>query len=419
MVRLDFPDDFPLKKKINAQSDLYTYFYIRALRLLNPKGIHTFICSNSWLDVGYGAWLQEFLLQRCQVELIIDNHAKRSFEAADVNTIISVIHAPQKKVDQNHPVKFVAFKMPFEEAIFTENLLAIEDAGAVVSNDVFRVYPITVKDLQEAGMEYEHEGERKLDAGKYIGDKWGGKYLRAPDFFIKLIRTNRNIIKLSEVCKVDGYVHDNNTGNGFPKTHFIKSVKNTRIIHLKKSHEGVIKYGVKNEGNSRVKSPILMARTYGRDHLVIFNPEGIVGKEFYKIIPNKEEQTKTLAAFANSTFFILERELFGLTNLGGGGLKFSGDDIGMFFLPCELAISDDVLLDSFFSREIKSIFDECGIDVQSKIPIEEQEPKPLPDRAELDKIVFDALNLTADERKEVYRAVCRLVWNRISKAKSV
>lgn len=45
--------------------------------------------------------------------------------------------------------------------------------------------------------------------------------------------------------------------------------------------------------------------------------------------------------------------------------------------------------------------------------------KPLTDRAELDKIVFDALNMTSEERKEVYRAVCRLVWNRISKAKSV
>jgi len=110
MVRLDFPEAFPPKKKINAQSDLYTYFYIRALRLLNPQGIHTFICSNSWLDVGYGVWLQEFLLNRCPVELIVDNHAKRSFEAADVNTIISVIHAPQKKVDPRHPVKFVAFK---------------------------------------------------------------------------------------------------------------------------------------------------------------------------------------------------------------------------------------------------------------------------------------------------------------------
>lgn len=58
-----------------------------------------------------------------------------------------------------------------------------------------------------------------------------------------------------------------------------------------------------------------------------------------------------------------------------------------------------------------------GDNPKSKIPIEEQAPKP--DRAELDKIVFDALDLTIDERKDVYRAVCRLVWNRISKAKSV
>ncbi|NLA41364.1 MAG: hypothetical protein GX874_08150 [Smithella sp.] len=419
MVRLDFKDDFPAKKKINAKSDLYTYFYIRALRLLNPQGIHTFICSNSWLDVGYGVWLQEFLLNRCPVELIIDNHAKRGFEAADINTIISVIHAPQKKINPQHRVKFVAFKKPFEEAIFTENLLAIEDADKVISNDIFRVYPVTIKELLDAGTEYKNEEEKKLGAGKYEGDKWGGKYLRAPDFFIKVIKSNKQIRKLSSVCQIDGYVHDNNTGERFPKANFIKSVKNTRTIYLKNNSEGVIKYGVKNEGNSRVKAPILMARTYGRDHLVIFNPEGIIGKEFYKIIPKKDEETVTIAAFANSTFFILERELFGLTNLGGGALKFSGDDIGMFFLPHGLIIKKNKLLKDFFERAIKSIFEECGIDPKSNIPIEEQEPKPLPDRAELDNIVFDALNLTKEERKEVYRAVCRLVWNRISKAKSV
>jgi len=49
--------------------------------------------------------------------------------------------------------------------------------------------------------------------------------------------------------------------------------------------------------------------------------------------------------------------------------------------------------------------------------IEKQEP--LSDRAELDKIVFDSLTLTSNERKEVYRAICCFVWNRISKAKSV
>ena len=73
----------------------------------------------------------------------------------------------------------------------------------------------------------------------------------------------------------------------------------------------------------------------------------------------------------------------------------------------------------FKARSIKSIFEECGIDPKSKVPIEEQEPKPLSDRVELDKIVFDALDLSEPERKEVYRAVCRLVWNRISKARSV
>jgi len=37
----------------------------------------------------------------------------------------------------------------------------------------------------------------------------------------------------------------------------------------------------------------------------------------------------------------------------------------------------------------------------------------------MDDVVFDALELTAKERKEVYRAVCQVVWNRISKTKSV
>ncbi len=71
------------------------------------------------------------------------------------------------------------------------------------------------------------------------------------------------------------------------------------------------------------------------------------------------------------------------------------------------------------NKKILSIFTECGINPKSNIPICEQEPSPLPDRKALDDIVFDVLGLTEDERKEVYRAVCQLVWDRISKAKSV
>jgi len=68
-------------------------------------------------------------------------------------------------------------------------------------------------------------------------------------------------------------------------------------------------------------------------------------------------------------------------------------------------------------RKRKSIFKECGINPHR--PIRDQEPNPLPDRKELDDIIFDILGLTKQERKEVYWAVCELVKNRLEKARSV
>ena len=375
--------------------------------------------------MGYGTWLQKFLLERAPVECIIDNHAQRSFDAADVNTIISVIHAPikerRRRVDENHLVKFVAFKKPFDEALYTENLLGIEDATEVVSSDVFRVYPISAAALIEAGTEYGNEEGEAMKLGKYVGDKWGGKYLKAPDLFFRLVieRGRPLLQQLSKVADVFGYVHDNNTGTGYPLTSFIKSIKNTRKILLSGTDNEVVQFGVKDDAVSRMFSPILVARTFGQDHLVICNLDGVIGKEFYRVVPKEKHERNSLAVFMNSTFFILERELFGITNLGGGALKLSSNDVRSFLIPSRKLEFQDRVIKEFMVRPIQSVFDECGIDLKSKTPIEEQEPNPLPDRAALDKIVFDALDLTEDERKDVYRAVCRLVWNRISKAKSV
>ncbi|MFN6991547.1 MAG: hypothetical protein ACK4MM_02365, partial [Fervidobacterium sp.] len=75
------------------------------------------------------------------------------------------------------------------------------------------------------------------------------------------------------------------------------------------------------------------------------------------------------------------------------------------------------IFEKFILNEIPSIFTELGFDPNK--PIREQEPNPLPDRKALDDIVFDALGLTEDERKEVYWAVAELVKNRLDKAKSV
>ena len=70
----------------------------------------------------------------------------------------------------------------------------------------------------------------------------------------------------------------------------------------------------------------------------------------------------------------------------------------------------------FLYSKYFSIFTELGFDPSK--PIREQEPNPLPDRKALDDIVFDALGLTEEERKEVYWSVAELVKSRLDKARS-
>lgn len=489
MVRIDFPNDFPPKYKINAKSDLYTYFYIRALRLLNPKGIHTFICSNSWLDAGYGVWLQKFLLERAPVEFVIDNHAKRSFEAADVNTIISVIHAPMKKINPDHQVKFVAYKKPFEEIIFTEYLCQIEEAKEVISNDIFRVYPIAINNLEDAGTEYEDEAaeQNKMRLGKYVGDKWGGKYLRTPDIFFTILEKGKKYIDIFDRYFIgerylntggaDGFfiltqVQQRNKNytnivndkilktkiggfNGDIESKYLKALikdqtKMDKSIEIKSTdawclvvdtllkNEKVaeyIKWGAKQgydqrsvtknqkpwfkpTNQMRLGAEVLLPRSFNDIFVTHYNPNKYLSLRYYRLHP-KDNNVKELVSFLNSTLFWFMFESLGNKNQGQGVLDFYMEHFLRMRIP--IVINKNIVskFNRMKERQVKSIFDECGIDPSLKVPIEEQEPRPLPDRAELDKIIFDALDLTEDERKDVYRAVCRLVWNRISKAKSV
>ncbi len=470
MVKLDFPDFFSQTTKINAKSDLYSYFYIRGLKLLNPKGIHTFICSNSWLDVGYGVWLQEFLLNRCPVDLIIDNHAKRSFGSADVNTIISIIHAPRKIMDPDRLVKFVAFKKPFEEAIFTENLLQIENAKKVESNDIFRVYPISNATLKEAGMEYEDKQNREIKTGKYVGDKWGGKYLRAPDIFFTILEKGKDkLVRLGDIadvrrgfttgCNEFFYLTDERAREWGIEEEFLKPVIKSprecrsilvdpkdlkyKIFMCNKSKAELkgtnalkyIEWGEKQQTKPKKANekpvfwkdvPSVQGRRYwwgvgerqpaniNFNYLIDEVATSYIGNIFVSDNFQEIHTDKNLGTFLNSSVFYLLQANTGRVSFGGGLLK-----IQTYELKRMLAMETETQDLRYFQIGRKTIFHEYGLDPKSNTPLEEQEPNPLPDRAELDKIVFDALDLTEEERKDVYRSVCRLVWNRISKAKSV
>jgi hypothetical protein len=170
-----------------GRSDLYVYFYARALQLLKPGGMHVFVCSNSWLDVGFGGKLQKYLLEHAHILAIYDSALERQFASADVNTIISILR--KGKPDANAETRFVRLQGAFEQAIADPALQ--------------RVIVRTRDELWQEGLDEE---------GHYIGSKWGGKYLRAPDIFFTILQKGQQqalhgqgtplLVKLGDLAEV-------------------------------------------------------------------------------------------------------------------------------------------------------------------------------------------------------------------------
>ncbi len=396
MAAQDFPHDL-LESNINGKSDLYTFFYIRGLRLLNNKGILTFISSNSWLDVEFGAWFQKILLENCSVYFIIDNLSKRVFRSADINTIIAVIGAKQKMVSSNDLIHFAAFKLPFENSLYTENFLTIEETQKRIDYDDLRVNAVTRKKLLEEGY------SNNID-NKYLGSMWGSFYIRAPHFFLKILeRCYDKLLKLDKLAFIKGYIHDNSVGNNYPLRYYIKSVKDINVLGVKTETPGVIKKGIKPTEGNDIIAPILFPRTFGSRHIVIKNLGNIYFKEFYKIIPKDQESIDSIFIQLNSSFGLFQREIFGLSNLGGGALKFSINSISSFHLLPKIDHTDySDILEPLLTERVDDYFEEYNKSY----------------RIELDDLIFHYLGLTKEERKIFKSILEELIENRLSRATS-
>lgn len=470
LIYQDFPAHFNISsRKISRRSNLYLYFYIRSLNLLNDNGYHIFICQNSWLDVEYGVWFQKFLLQNVQMPFIYDNQITRSFSTAGVNTVITLMSSVKDRIDNNFQYKFVAFKRPFEEVILTNNLLDLESIVEWKNNKNYRVYPKPVSELIDEGSK-KKSGNGKLNISSgYTGNKWGGKYLRMPKFLYDLFKRKKakfipfeSKVDISYGVKSgkvkffylnEQTISDFNIESDFYRS-IIKSSKdldsifvngNSHIFSSGQSQEELkgtnaldyIKWGEEedlNKGASvEAHNPywysldlkdvdVLFFRFFNERFFTPIIEDGSTCSDnfCYGLFKEKEWIGK---AFVNSTFYFLQIECFGRVNQGEGVLNmYKNYDYPFIKLVDFSLFKDEEMkrkLEKLSKRSVQNIFTECGIDPESSMSISEQKPVPLPDRAELDNIVFDALGLSQEERKEVYRAVCQLVWNRVSKAKSV
>jgi len=454
-LRAMYPGFMGKARRISGRADYYIYFYLHALSLVADKGAFCFITSNSWLDVDFGKDLQEFFLRHGHLKMVIDNRAKRSFAQADVNTVIVLAGQPQQRGAlgdnemKERQVRFVAFRVPFEEAVGPVVFSEIEDGALYEPLAGFRVlkrpeYRSVLWDqralyLDGAGAD---GARRRIGLPPYKGNKWGGRYLRAPDILHRAIRGYPSVLlRLAKLAKVHGYIHDNCTGPHYPDVPFIKSIRDAQQIRLTRSSAGVVAYGVKSDGKSRLVAPILVARTFNDRLFALWNRDGIFAKEFYRVMPHDKKQSKELAALLNSTWVILQFEIVGIAGLGGGGLKFSMSSVSELLVPnIEVLTREqrdklEMAFNCLSGRLVRNVFEEFGFTVcrtrrcqHPEHPYEQVRPGALtlaqvkqasPDRFELDSVVFDVLGLSDEERLEVYRAVVELVKDRLVKARSV
>jgi adenine-specific DNA-methyltransferase len=429
--------------EINKRSDLYIYFYYKGLSFLKNSGVLCYISSNSWLDVGFGIEFQKFLLKYMHPLMIVDNTAERNFEA-DINTVIVFIKIPEK-ISLDDIIKFVVFKKSFDEILNSDILKIVRQTYYKVINENFRVIPKTRKELWIEGIETEDDEvkEKYLWNYKYIGNKWGGKYLRAPEIFFKILEKGKDkLVKLGDIAEViSGVITGNNKSyyipffSDFNEDEYIPAFKSSKDIDKIICQKSDVKWLLRKESRFLSKvADFLIGDTKNDRFVVHFNRDKIIFEhKFIGINFKPESNNKCNILMLNSTLFILFTEMFGKSNLGEGALYLVPFDIKKMIVinPKFLEIPISESIEKFLTRPILSIFEELGFQKCNKKkcnhpehPYEYVNPEEvsfdriMPDRRELDKIIFETLNLTEEEQLEVYKAVIELVKNRILKAKS-
>lgn len=443
--------------KVPGRSDLYVYFQLLMPTLLNSNGTFCFIISNSWLDVEYGSFVQQFLLKHTQLYAIYDCNV-RSF-SAKVNTIIyfhsaiinSNLTENQYKtlLPGDQKIKFIMNKADYSDTAYAPLLIEQEHSLENTFRPHYRIINKTSKELWNEGFDSE--------LASYENNKWGGKYLRAPEIYFKLLEKGKDILVpikqvadvrfgiktgANEFFYIDSRTIDENKIESRFLIPIIKSPRECTEYLTSKSNTKWFLFKCDETKNKLVGTNALKYIMDG-EKKGIHKKASCASRNLWYSVPSQRtpdfvfplinnDSPKTIINDANmffdanlncgyftekikpqafqSTITMLSWELLGMKNLGEGAIKLNPTytkDTLIFSIIKDLPI---------LNRGISSIYVELGFDKNQSIRL--QEPKPLPDRKELDDLIFDEIALTSEERKEVYWATAELVKDRLDKASS-
>ncbi len=88
-----YPDTFM------GRADLYTYFYVRAVELLGPGGVLSFISSNKWFRANYGKNIREYIANKCHIHSITDFGELPVFETSATFPMVFVAQKTETRTE--------------------------------------------------------------------------------------------------------------------------------------------------------------------------------------------------------------------------------------------------------------------------------------------------------------------------------
>jgi len=451
---------------LSKQSDIYVYFFIQALKLLKENGKLGFICSNKWLEVGYGESFQQFLLDHCKILYVVE-FDRSIFPDADVNTSIVILEKEtnKEKHDKN-VVKFVRFKRKITVDSMHKFLKTTKES---LENETVRIKVIE---------------QNKLKKGRW------NIYLRAPSVFHKIIEDSK-ITCLNSVADIHygiktGYnayfvlsneqVEDNQIETKYLKPCIStpkdlegliltrEQIKNHILMiyddkyYLKGTNAlNYIKYGERLEvevtrgANKGKKSltelesiqghnpfwycmpklpiaPILFQYLIGVKGIATWNKiEAHATDVFHYVIPHAKDHVLPLLGFLNSSFSSLGVELYG-RSYGGGILKIQAYELRDLPVidPSKISLLEREKISNRFKNLANAIEEKFKIKNHlSQLKSRSKKNKVLSKKAlekklkeainkekqaqnELDEVIFDALKLSRKNRSEVMNGLKEL-----------
>jgi len=491
-------EGIPSMTRLSRTCDLYVYFFIKAIQMLRPGGELCFITSNTWLDAKFGQGLQVFLLKTTSGLSIFDFN-RRSFDRAEINTVITAC-TRRDDMNGNSPlVSFVHFKIPQEQVMAIPAWLEPNlTTGSIHGNDgsVIEAVDVPRNVIDSAGTRLVVVSRDKLISGNESLDKsacgkWRANYLNEHDIFYTVMRKAAGkLVPLGSLAKVragcysginEFFYVNRQTIDRFgieapylrPLLRSAKDVLSLEMVVLKdnfivaippvpkeelenRGHDGIVAYitwgesqhtrpgqktakgipwplveSVKHRacwyslspGNLKPARLLMQYVAHDRFYCPWSVDPVVPDRCFHRIEPFAGINLEIMAAVLNSTLQAFMVMVTGRAGLGGGALKLEAIDAkSMLVLDPRLLSRKETqglarAIKDLGRRKPLALGEECGLDPSR--PYGGQVPSPVQDRLVLDKVVFDVLGLSEDERDDVYRATCSSITNRLKKAKNV